>query len=709
MTGIRTVVSALLGGILMLLTGSQIARTETAPPIARISPQELEKHGHIRTDNYYWLKERENPEVIEYLEAENRYTDSVMAPVKEFEDALFEEIKGRIKKDDRSVPYIKSGYYYYRRFEEGQEYPLYCRKNGSLESDEEIMLDENILAQCHEYFRVGNWKVSSNNNLLSYAVDTIGRRIYTIKFKNLNTGADLSDTISDITGGMAWANDNQTLFYSRQDPKTLRSFQIWKHKLGTDAAEDALVYEEKDETFSCYVMKSKSDKYIFIASYQTISHEYRYLDADNPDGDFAVFLPRERGHEYDVEHYDDKFFIKTNREATNFKLMSTPTSSTSFENWRDVIGHREDVFFEAFEIFKNYLVVVERENGLIRLRIRPWESASSEHYMDFKEPTYDVSLGANKDFDTEILRYEYTSLTTPNSTYDYNMNSREKDLLKREEVLGAFDPENYVTERHFATASDGVKVPISLVYREGMIKDGSNPLLLYGYGSYGFSRDATFRSYRLSLIDRGFVYAIAHVRGGQEMGRKWYEDGKLLSKKNTFTDFISCAEYLVEKKFTNSEKLFAQGGSAGGLLVGAVINMRSNLFKGAVAAVPFVDVITTMLDEDIPLTTSEYDEWGNPNQKEYYDYILSYSPYDNVEKKDYTNLLVTTGLHDSQVQYWEPAKWVAKLRALKTDSNRLLLKTNMDAGHGGASGRFKRYREIALDYAFMLDLVGIRE
>ncbi|KPJ60973.1 MAG: protease 2 [Latescibacteria bacterium DG_63] len=688
-------------------TGEQ-TEGELSPPIAQIEPVKLEKHGHVRVDNYYWLNERENPAVVEYLNAENEYTDTMMAHTNELQETLFEEIKGRIKQTDISVPYKMDDYFYYTRFEEGKEYPIHCRKIGSLEASEEIMLDVNKMAEGYEFYSVGRWAVSYGQDLLAYSVDTVGRRKYAIYFKNLTTGEILADVIPEVTGNMAWANDNRTLFYSKQDPNTLRPYQIFRHVLGTDAEEDELVYEEADETFVCYAIKTKSKKYVMIVSRHTLRSEYRYLDANNPDSRFTVFLPREGEHEYDLDHYRDHFYIRTNYKAKNFRLMKTSIENTAKEHWEEVIPHRKDVLLESFEIFQNHLVLEERKDGLIQLRIRPW-SGADEHYLDFGEPAYLAFTMDNYDFNTPMVRYLYTSMTTPRSVFDYNMVTREKVLLKQEEILGGFDSADYQTERVWATAKDGVKIPISIVYRKGMKKDGSNPLLLYGYGSYGFSMDATFGAYRVSLLDRGFAYAIAHVRGGEELGRQWYEDGKLLKKKNTFTDFIACAEHLVREKYTSADRLFAMGESAGGLLVGAVFNMRPDLFKGIIAGVPFVDVLTTMLDENIPLTTGEYDEWGNPNEKKYYDYMLSYSPYDNVEAKAYPNLLVITSLHDSQVQYWEPAKWVAKLRATKTDENRLLLRTKMEAGHGGVSGRYKRYREAAFLYAFLLDLAGITE
>lgn len=688
-------------------TTQEIGKQQVSnPPVAKIVSKTLEKHGDIRIDKYYWLKEREDPEVIEYLNAENEYTQSVMAHTEELQNSLYEEIRGRIKQTDVSVPYKLDDYFYYYRYEEGKEYRIYCRKPGSLDGSEEIMIDVNALAEGHEFFSVRGRVVSSGQNILAFATDTVGRRKYTNHFKNLDSGEMYKDIIPEVTGNMAWGNDNKSLFYAKQDPSTLRSYQIYRHELGTDVSEDELVFEEMDETFSTYVFKTKSKKFIMIASYQTLSHEYRYLDADNPLGDFKIFLKRERNHEYDIDHYQDRFYIRTNDQAKNFRLMETAVDRPGKENWQEVIPHRDDVFLQGFTLFKDHLVLEERQKGLVQMHIIPW-GGGEEHYLDFGEPAYLAYTSNNPDMNTTVLRYGYTSMTTPNSIFDYDMVTREKTLLKQDEVLGGFDSNNYETLRLFATADDGTEIPISIVYRKGMKKEGSNPLLLYGYGSYGASMDAGFNSPSLSLIDRGFIYAIAHVRGGQELGRFWYEDGKLLKKKNTFTDFIACGEFLVREKYTSPDKLFAMGGSAGGLLMGAVMNMAPELFKGIVARVPWVDIITTMLDPDIPLTTSEYDEWGDPNDKQYYDYMLSYSPYDNVEARAYPNLLVTTGLHDSQVQYWEPAKWVAKLRAIKTDQNRLLLKTNMDTGHGGPSGRYKRYRDTAFIYAFILDLVGI--
>ncbi len=693
---------ALFGIWVMMMTSDDKA----SPPVAKVAPHELKAHGDTRVDNYFWLKDRDNPDVVAYLTAENDYLDAVMKHTEAFQETLFEEIKGRIKKDDSSVPYFLEGYYYYSRYEEGKEYAIYCRKKGSLDSPEEIMVDANELAKGHDFFSIAGLRVSTNRNILAYGTDTVGRRFYTLRFKNLVTGEMYEDVIPDVTGNLAWANDDKTLFYTKQDPETLRSYQVYRHVLGTEPSSDVLVFEEKDETFSCYLDKTKSKKYIMIASFQTLSSEYRYVDAERPEGEFAVLLPREKEHEYSVDHYKDKFYIRTNWDAKNFRLMETPVTATSKENWKEVLPHRADVLVNGFELFNEYLVVNERKEGLNHLRIIPW-GGGKEHYVEFEEPAYLAYVSTNMEFDTPVLRYGYTSLTTPNSIYDYNMSTKEKKLLKREEVVGGYEPADYRTDRLWVTARDGTKVPVSIVYPKSMKKDGSSPLLLYAYGSYGYSMDATFSSAQLSLLERGFSYAIAHVRGGQEMGRAWYEDGKLFKKKNTFTDFIDCGKFLVAEGYTSPDRLFAMGGSAGGLLMGAVVNMAPELFNGVVAAVPFVDVVTTMLDSDIPLTTGEYDEWGDPNKKDYYDYMLSYSPYDNVEAKKYPHMVVTAGLHDSQVQYWEPAKWVAKLRAMKTDDNRLVLKTNMEAGHGGPSGRFRRHRETALAYAFMLDLVGI--
>ncbi|OKL41815.1 S9 family peptidase [Pontibacter flavimaris] len=675
------------------------------PPVAKKEPKELTTHGHTRIDNYYWLNDREDQEVIDYLNAENAYTQKMLGHTEELQQQLYDEIVGRIKQTDESVPYKDNGYWYFVRYEEGKEYPIYARKQGSMEAKEQVMLNANERAEDKSYYAAAGLSVSPNNQLLAFGEDTVSRRQYTIRFKNLQTGELLPDAIPNTTGGAVWANDNKTVYYSVKDP-ALRSFKIFRHTLGTPAEKDQEIFHEADETFSTYVFKTKSDKYIMIGSHSTMAQEYRYLDANNPNGKFKVIQPRERGLEYSVDHFGDNFYIVTNKDgATNFKLMQTPVSKPGKENWKELLPHREDVLLEGIEIFKDYLALQERKNGLTNIRIRSWKDPKTDYYIDFEEEAYTAYIGNNPDFDSKELRFGYTSLTTPYSTYDYNMQTKERELLKRDEVVGDFDPNNYEAKRIYATADDGTKIPVSLVYRKGLDLNGDNPTLLYAYGSYGNSMNPSFSSVRLSLLDRGFVYAIAHIRGGQEMGRKWYEDGKLLKKKNTFTDFIDASEFLIEQQYTNPEKLFAMGGSAGGLLMGAVVNMRPELYKGVIAAVPFVDVVTTMLDTSIPLTTGEFDEWGNPAEKQYYDYMLSYSPYDNVEAKAYPNMLVTTGLHDSQVQYWEPAKWVAKLREMKTDDNMLLLHTNMEAGHGGASGRFQRYKETALQYAFLLNLL----
>jgi oligopeptidase B len=607
-----------------------------------------------------------------------------------------------------SVPYRLDDYYYYTRYEAGKEYPIYARKRGSLDAPEEMLLDANRLAEGHDFFSIGGWAVSPAHDILAYGVDIQGRRIFTTYLKSVATGAMLGDVIPEVTENLTWANDNRTLFYSKQDPTTLRAYQIYRHVVGSDPSLDQLVFQEDDETFVAYIFKTKSKRFLMMVSAHTTSQEYRYLDASNPCGEFTVFLPREADHEYHVDHFQDRFLIRTNENAKNFRLAATPVEKTAREHWHELVPHREEVFLGDFDVFKDHLVLEERKRGLTQIRLMAWDGGG-DHYLQFDEPAYRANVGTNLEIDSTTLRFDYTSMKTPLSIYDYDMTTRQRTLLKRETVLGGFEPDRYVSERLYATAPDGTEIPLSIVYRKGLKHDGENPLLLYGYGAYGVSIDAGFASPRLSLIDRGFVYAIAHIRGGQELGRYWYDDGKLLKKKNTFTDFIACAEYLIRERFTHPSKLFAMGRSAGGLLMGAVTNMRPDLFQGVVAEVPFVDVITTMLDPSIPLTTGEYDEWGDPNEEEFYYYMLSYSPYDNVEAKDYPNILATGGLHDSQVQYWEPAKWVAKLRALKTDQNRLLLKTNMEAGHGGSSGRFRRHRETAFSYAFLLDLAGITE
>jgi oligopeptidase B len=674
-----------------------------APPVAARIPKALTIHGDTRTDDYFWMNDRNDPKVIAYLQAENAYLDTIMKPEEELRKSLYEEMRGRIMETDATAPYLKNGYYYYTRYETGKEYPIYCRKKGSLDAAEEIMLNVNEMAKGYAYYNVTGLTVSPDNNLLAFGVDTVSRRKYTLHVKDLSAGRLLPDAVPETTGKAAWASDNQTFFFTRKHPETLRAERILRHKVGTDAAADKQVYMEEDETFDVDVSRSKSGKYIMIGSNSTLSSEYRILDAAKPEGAFRVFQPRQKDVLYDIDHLDDHFYVRTNWKATNFRLMECPLDKTGMDNWKDVVPHRPEVLLEGFEVFKDFLVLGERKEGLTQLHVINLRN-NQDHYLHFDEPAYLAGISVNPELDTKELRYTYTSMTTPLSVYDYNMETRKSELKKRQEVLGGYDPANYVTERVYATAKDGVKVPISLVYKKGFSKNGESPLLLYGYGSYGFSMEPSFGSNRLSLLDRGFVYAIAHIRGGEEMGRQWYEDGKLFRKMNTFTDFIACAEYLVAQKYTSPAHLYAQGGSAGGLLMGAVVNLRPDLWHGVLAGVPFVDVLTTMLDESIPLTTSEFDEWGNPKNKDAYEYMKTYSPYDNVTSKAYPNMLVTTGLHDSQVQYWEPAKWVAKLRELKTDSNLLLLQTDMDAGHGGASGRFKALHKTALEYAFLLKL-----
>ena len=699
----------LLAAICLIFATACNSNKETmpTPPVAKKIPTNLEKHGDVRVDNYYWLNDRENPEVIEYLNQENDYYDEVTKHTKDFQNNLFEEMKSRIKEDDSSVPYFYNQYWYYTRFETGKQYPIFCRKKGNLESVEEVMFNVNEMAEGHDYFQLNGIEVSPDNTLAAFGVDTVSRRQYTLRIKNLITGEIYKDKIDNTTGGSNFANDNKTLFYTLQNPTTLRSEKIMKHKLGETADKDQLVFFEEDETYNTWVDKSKSEQYIFIGSYSTLTSEMRFVNADTPDDEFKIFQPRTRGLEYDVNHYGDKFYIVTNADnATNFKLMSTPITATGKSNWKDIIPHRADVLLEGIDIFKDYLVVSERYNGLKRIHIKRWDN-SNDYYLPFGSETYSANTSTNLDFNTTKLRYVFNDMTTPSSVIEFDMATQDKTVLKEQEVLGGkFDKNNYTSKRIWATATDGTKVAISLVYRKDTKLNKETPLLLYGYGSYGITLNPSFSTTRLSLLDRGFVYAIAHVRGGQYLGRPWYEDGKLLKKKNTFTDFIDCSKFLIAEGYTSSEHLYAMGGSAGGLLMGAVVNMAPELYNGVIAAVPFVDVVTTMLDDSIPLTTGEYDEWGNPNELEYYNYIKTYSPYDNVADHDYPNMLVTTGLHDSQVQYWEPAKWVAKLREYKTDDNILLLHTNMEAGHGGASGRFEALKEVAQEYAFILDLEG---
>ena len=679
-------------------------------PIAKKIEKKLSIHNDIRVDNYFWLNQREDQEVLNYLNAENDYTNSVLKHTEGFQKALFEEMKSRVKEDDQSVPYKLNGYWYITRYEVGKDYPIYTRKKDYLEAEEEILFDCNQMAKGHSYFKLGGISISPNNTLVSYSIDTVSRRQYTLYIKNLVTNEIFEDKIENTTGSSTWANDNKTLFYSKKDEVTLRSDKIYKHKLGQNSIDDTVVFHEEDDTFNTFVYKTKSKKYLVIGSSSTQTTEYRFLDANTPDGEFKIFQERERNLEYSIAHYQNSFYIITNKdEATNFKLQKVEETNTDKANWEDVIPHRKDVLLEDIEIFKDYLIVNERQNGLNQLRIISWDG-NEDYYLDFESETYTVDIGNNPDFDSNYLRYSFNSLTTPSSVIDYDLKTKTKTVKKEQQVLDAnFKKENYISHRVWATARDGVKVPMSIVYKKGTKLDGNSPLLQYAYGSYGATIDPYFSSIRLSLLDRGFIYVIAHIRGSEYLGRPWYEDGKLKSKLNTFTDFIDCSKFLIENKYTSSQHLYAMGGSAGGLLMGAIINMNPELYNGVIAAVPFVDVVTTMLDDSIPLTTGEYDEWGNPNEEDFYNYMKSYSPYDNVVPKEYPNMLVTTGLHDSQVQYWEPAKWVAKLRDCKLDKNILLLKTDMDAGHGGASGRFEALKEVALEYVFLFELEGINK
>lgn len=712
----KIIVTLLTLNIIFVSCKKERMNTDIQIPMAEKQATRLEKHGDVRIDNYFWMrltdeqknakaKDEQTKKVYAYLDSENEYFEKETAHAKAFQNDLFEEMKGRIKEDDESVPYKENGYFYITRFEVGAQYPIYSRKKETLDAKEEIIFNVNEEAKGHDYYQLGGLSISPNNKLASFAVDTVSRRQYTLQVKDLTTGEVLKDKIKNTTGGSVWSNDNKTFYYTKKDPVTLRSSQVYKHVLGSDASNDELVYEETDETFGVFVTKSKSKRYIVIGSYSTVSNEYRVLDENNPVGEFKIIQQRERDLEYDIAHYGDFFYIRTNKDgATNFKLMKTPLQKTSKENWVDVIPHREDVFMEDFSIFKDYLVLEERSEGLNKIRIKRWDG-QEDYYLPFEEETYSAGVYSNPDFDTNIIRYSYNSMTTPSSVIDFNMKYKTKDVKKEQEVLGGkFDKTNYVSKRLWVPSRDGKKIALSIVHHKDTKLDENTPVLQYAYGSYGHTVSDGFSTTRLSLLDRGFIFALAHIRGSQYLGRDWYEDGKMLKKKNTFTDFIDCSKFLIEKGYTSSKHLYAMGGSAGGLLMGAVVNMNPEIYNGIIAQVPFVDVISTMLDDSIPLTTGEYDEWGNPNDKEYYDYIKSYSPYDQVESKAYPHMLVTTGLHDSQVQYWEPAKWVAKIRELKTDDNYLFLHTNMEAGHGGASGRFDAIKEVAEEYMFLLML-----
>ncbi len=683
-------------------------------PKAKIIEKKLEIHNDLRLDNYYWLNQRDNPEVINYLNQENDYTNAVLKSTKKLQKKIFSEMKSRIKEDDSSVPYFLNDYWYVTRYETGKEYPIYTRKYMDLNSEEEIMIDVNELAKEYNYYNVSGISVSPDNKKIAFGVDTLSRRIYTIKVKNLRTGDMYSDEINGVNPYTTWAADSQTMFYSGKDEQTLRSDKIFRHRLGEEQEDDILVYEEADETFSTFVYPSKSREYIMIGSSSTMSNEYRFLSSKTPLEPFKVIQKRVRGLEYSPSHFGNMFYISTNIDnSKNFKLVKAPISSPDKSNWEDVIPHRENVLIEDVDFFSKFMVIAERSNGLLQIRIKSWDS-KQDYYLEFKNQfdskneTYSANIGYNPNYQTDFLRYTYTSLTIPYSVIDYNIITNEEEVKKQQQVIGGnFKSENYTSERIFATGHDGKKIPISLVKHIDTELTPNTPILQYGYGSYGSTRNPSFSSIRLSLLDRGFVYAIAHIRGGEYLGRQWYEDGRMLNKKNTFKDFISCSKYLIENQYTSSKHLYAEGGSAGGLLMGAVMNMAPELYNGVISAVPFVDVITTMLDETIPLTTGEYDEWGNPNNKEYYNYMKSYSPYDNVRETEYPNTLVTTGFHDSQVQYWEPAKWVAKLRVYNEGDNIILLHTNMDSGHSGSSGRFEPLKEIAMEYAFLFMLEGI--
>ena len=681
---------------------------EITPPNLKKVPKSLIKFNDERIDNYYWLRERENPYVIEYLNSENDYYKKMTLHTKDFQDKLFHEIKNKIKQEDQSVPYFLNGYWYVTKYKENLDYPIYFRYKDSLKSKEEILFDCNKLAQSHDYFNLSNFKVSPNNKIVAFSVDTVSRRLYTIKFKNLDNGEILKDEIINTSGTFAWASDNSTLFYTNRDTQTLRNDKIFKHKIGDALVNDKLVFHETDETFYTNVSKSKSNKFIIISSSSTLTSEFQFLSSNKPDDQFTLFNKRERGVEYSISHFEDHFYIITNKnDAFNYKLLRTELKNTSSENWIEVIEHRENVLIEGIDIFKDFLVVSERFNGLNRINIKPWNGSKS-CYLKFESETFSCYTTGNLDFDSKKLRYAYNSLNEPHSIIEFDMFSKDKIILKQNQVLDTkFSKDNYITKRIWADSRDGTKIPISIIHKKNIKKDGTNPLLLYAYGSYGNTIDPTFSISRLSLLDRGFVFAISHVRGSEYLGRSWYEDGKLLNKINTFNDYIDCTKHLIKENYSSCNHMYAYGGSAGGLLVGAVMNMAPELYNGMIAAVPFVDVVTTMLDETIPLTTSEYDEWGNPNEEKFYNYILSYSPYDNVSKINYPNLLVTTGLHDSQVQYWEPAKWVAKLRANKLGNNKLFLNTNMDTGHGGSSGRFEAIKDLAKEYSFLFDLENV--
>jgi oligopeptidase B len=688
-----------------LLVSPMLAQeAATTPPVAAKNPRTTEIHGYTLKDDYFWLREKSNPEVIKYLEAENAYTDELMKPTKDLQETLYKEMLGRIKQTDLSVPYRLGDYYYYSRTEEGKQYPYMCRRKGSMEGAEEVLLDLNKMAEGHKYLGLGAYSVSNDGNWLAYSTDTTGYRQYTLHVKDLKTGEILAEKI-ERTGSVVWAADNKTIFFSTEDPVSKRSDKFWRHVVRTD--KNDLVYEEKDELFDVGASRSLDRKVIFLNSYAKTSREFRFLRADDPAGTFQMIVPREAGHEYDVDHYNDTFYITTNKGAKNFRVVTAPMSDPSEQqNWKPFIEHNPAIKIENLTFFANHLVVSEREGGLNYLRVVDMKSNQS-HRIATEEPDYAMSLSSNPEFNTTTVRFAYQSMVTPSSVYDYDMNTRQRTLLKRQPVLGGYDPQNYEARRIWAVARDGTKVPMSLVHKKGVKLDGQAPLLLYGYGSYGASGAPTFSSNRLSLIDRGVIYVTAYIRGGGELGEEWREQGRMMNKMNTFNDFIDCAEHLLKNSYTSSDRLVIQGGSAGGLLVGAVMNMRPDLFKAVVAQVPFVDVINTMLDASLPLTTSEYIEWGNPNEKPAFDYMMKYSPYDNIKAQKYPALLVQVSLNDSQVPYWEGAKFVAKLRTMKADTNPVVLKTNLGAGHGGSSGRYDALRETAFAYSFILWQMGL--
>jgi oligopeptidase B len=680
-----------------------------APPVAAVRPHRVESPHGVREDPYFWLRDdtRRDPEVLAYLNAENAWTDAVLEPLRGLQERIYEEIVGRIKQDDASVPWRKRGYWYYHRFETGKDYPVHARRHGSMQADEEVMLDVNAMAAGRDFYQVGTWEVSPDNRLLAWTEDCTGRRQFVLRIKDLATGAELPDVVANIEPGIVWAADSRQVLYVAKDPVTLLGDEVWVHRIGTETLADRLLYEQDDDAFYTGVGKTKDDAFLLIVSSSTVSTEYRVAPADDPELDFKVLLPRERDHEYQAERFDGRWILLTNWKAKNFRLVDTaPDDPADRARWTDIVPHRDDAFLEGFDVFRDFLAIEERSGGLLNVRIHRWQGGS-QSLIQADEPAYAIQLAMNAELETTLVRYTYTSLTTPVSVYELDVATGTRTLLKRDPVQGEFDPAHYATEQLWARARDGVRVPISVAYRrDAFRRDGSAPLLQYGYGSYGISSDPRFSIPLLSLLDRGFVYAIAHIRGGQEMGRQWYEDGRLLRKANTFNDFIDVTRHLVATGYVDPKRVFARGGSAGGLLMGAVANLAPDEYRGMVALVPFVDVVTTMLDETIPLTTNEYDEWGDPRQKAFYDCMLSYSPYDNVAARDYPALFVGTGLWDSQVQYFEPAKWVARLRAMKTDRNPLLFRINMEAGHGGKSGRFRQYRELAEQWAFLASLAG---